>query len=366
MASLSPRGRLTLPLILLLLAPGVFASEYRDALGRTLRLDRKPRRIIALGPGAMRLVAYLGAADLVVATENIEIKYPKGRPYTAANLERLRGLPVISEGGPDKVPDYEKIIAAAPDLIIACSIDGQLLQAVESKTGIKVFSADYGNLGTFRVERFKQVLSTLGAILGKEERAAFLVRRVDEHGKDLRRRASAAKSRPSVYVGGLGFKGGHGITSTQYAYEPFRLLGIKSVIDRGSRGPLHVFIDQEALLKADPDVIFMDAGGLRVLADDLSAHGGFYPLLRAFRNRAVYTTLPYNYYTTNVEIVFINAYFIGRVLYPKEFADVEVERKARELLKEFVGRDVYDDFMEEKNYYKRLSIGGGIAFERMP
>jgi len=359
-------GRLTILLILLLLAPAVSAAEYRDAMGRTLSLDRTPRRIIALGPGAMRLVAYLGAADMVVATENIEIKYPKGRPYTVANHERLSALPVISEGGPDKVPDYEKIIAAAPDLIIACSVDGQLLQAVESKTRVKVFSADYGSLGAFDGEKFKRVLSTLGDILGKTERAAYLVKRVDFYSQDLHRRAAAAKNRPSVYVGGLGFKGAQGLTSTQYAYEPFSLLGIRNVIDGGARRPMHIFIDQETLLKADPDVIFMDAGGLRVFSDDQPTHGSFYPLLRAFRNRAVYTTLPYNYYTTNVEIVFINAYFIGRVLYPKEFADVEIESKARKMLKEFVGKDVYDEFMEEKKFYKRMSIDGGIAFESMP
>lgn len=348
---------------LLGLASQAAAIDYSDGSGRVIKLDHPPRRIIAVGPGAMRLVAYLGAADLAVATENIELKYPEGRPYALAYRTVLGRLPVVGEGGPDRVPDYEKIMALAPDVIVACSLDAGFLAALESKTRIPVFNADYGNLGAFDAARFKNTLAALGAMLGKKERAARLAARMDFYSKDLAKRAGRARTRPSVYAGGLGFKGAHGITSTQYGYEPFRLLGLKSAVDTDGSAPLHVFIDREKLLKLDPGLIFVDSGGLGLFARDYAASPGFYRPLKAYAANSFYTTLPYNNYSTNVEILFMNAYFVGKTAYPKEFADVSLEAKAGEILKDFVKRNVYGEIAAEKNYYKRIKFSDGISFE---
>ncbi len=353
-------------LLALLCVPATLtAKEYTDSLGRKVAVEKTPARVIAVGPGAARLVAYLGAVDLLVATENIEIKLPEGRPYTLAYRERLAALPVIGEGGPDKAPDYERIIGLKPDLIVACSLESQLVAALAAKTGVPVFSADYGSLGSFETGRFKKVLAVLGELLGRKERAAALNARIDGYVKDLARRSAKAAGKPSVYVGGLGFKGSHGITSTQLGYEPFGLLGLRNAPDGENARPLHIFIDREKLAKLDPEHIFLDAGGLGLIAGDYASAPGFYGLLKAFRGGTVYTTLPYNYYTTNVEIVFLNAYFTGKAVFPGQFSDVNMRAKAAEIFKVFVGRDVYDELAKRNEFYKKLRPGAGLTFEEL-
>jgi iron complex transport system substrate-binding protein len=40
---------------------------------------------------------------------------------------------------------------------------------------------------------------------------------------------------------------------------------------------------------------------------------------------------PYNSYTQNFESIFANAYFIGKILYPEMFADIDPMEKAEEI-----------------------------------
>ncbi|HOT95326.1 MAG TPA: iron ABC transporter substrate-binding protein, partial [Methanoregulaceae archaeon] len=46
-------------------------------------------------------------------------------------------------------------------------------------------------------------------------------------------------------------------------------------------------------------------------------------------------------YNTNYETVLANAYFVGKVLYPDRFADVDPEKKADEIFSFFIGKPVY-------------------------
>ncbi|NLI09752.1 MAG: ABC transporter substrate-binding protein [Elusimicrobia bacterium] len=350
-------------LFIFFLISNSFCEIYYDSYGKKIELPKTPEKIIAIGPGAARLISYLGKTEKLIATENIEIKYPQGRPYNAAYREIFKKLPIISEGGPDKIPDYEKILMLRPDLIVLCSADFALSSSISAKTGIPVFNADYGNLGTFELEKFKKTLISLGKILAAEDRANFLLKRIDYYVSDLSKR-SAGKLNPEIYVGGLGFKGSQGILSTQYLYEPFSLLGLKSVIDSQEK-PLHIFIDKEKLAVLNPEYIFLDSGGLDAFIDDYNKSKNYYLTLKAFKKRNVYTTLPYNYYTTNVEIVFANAYFIGKILFPESFSDLNIDKKAAEIIKDFLGKDVYHYFTEEKRFYKRISQKDEIYFQRI-
>jgi len=62
----------------------------------------------------------------------------------------------------------------------------------------------------------------------------------------------------------------------------------------------------------------------------------------------VYGVLPYNYYNTNYETVLADAYFIGKVLYPDQFSDIDPQEKADEIYTQFVGKPVFKAI--NKNY----------------
>jgi iron complex transport system substrate-binding protein len=60
--------------------------------------------------------------------------------------------------------------------------------------------------------------------------------------------------------------------------------------------------------------------------------------LEAFKEGRVYGTLPYNYYHTNIAVALADAYYIGKVLYPDKFKDVDPEKKADEIFQVFLGK----------------------------
>lgn len=332
---------------LLLLAPATpgmagTRTTIKDITGRVVEVPLRPQRIVCLGPGTLRLIVYLKAQDRVVGIERMEKRFPRGRPYFMAHPE-LGRLPVVSPGGPTSInrkPDMEGVLRVRPQLIFATYLSPDKADQVQAMLGIPVVMLSYGRLGSFdRV--IYQSLRLAGRILGKEKRAEEVVAFVEDSRRDLAQRAAvASKEKPTVYVGGIGFKGAHGIESSDADYLPFTWLAANNLARRlGQRG--HLFLNKEALLRLDPEVIFLDGGGQKLVADDYLKKPRFYQSLRAFRKGRVYSLFAFNWYATNLGTALVDAYAIGKTLYPTRFADVDLPAKADQIYGFLVGRPVY-------------------------
>jgi len=310
-----------------------------DLAGRKVTVPREVKRLIALGPGSLRLVVYLGVLDRIVGIEDFEKRMTRDlyvRPYASKLSKKLLSLPVVGSGGPGALPDPEKVLMCRPDVIVAVGIDPALLANIQAKTGVPTVYLSYGALGVWR-EEAQRSLSLLGEILGKKERATRLNDYVASLEKDLRARTAGIeeKNRPSAYFGGISYKGAHGLTSTEGGYPPGRMVGARNLADGlGRRG--HFFVDREKILVWNPDFIFVDAGSRLILDQDFEKSRGFYRLLRASSSDRTLSLLPYNYYNTNIELALLNAYFIGKSLYPDRFEDISMEGKSREIMETFL------------------------------
>lgn len=53
--------------------------------------------------------------------------------------------------------------------------------------------------------------------------------------------------------------------------------------------------------------------------------------LTAVRTGRVYGLFPYNSYDQNFESIFANAYYVGKILYPERFQDIDPLAKAEEI-----------------------------------
>jgi iron complex transport system substrate-binding protein len=312
--------------------------KVTDLAGREVSVPGKIERLVALGPGALRLVAYLGAVDRIVGIEDFERRMahdPYVRPYASTLDEEFLSRPVVGTGGPGTLPDPEKILTCRPDLIVAVAIDPAQMDNIQTKTGVPAIYLSYGELGVWR-EEARRSLSLLGEVLGVTDRAAALNGYVTSLEGDLRKRTADEKNRPSAYFGGISYKGSHGIDSTEGGYPPARMAGARNVADDlGKKG--HFFVDREQILVWNPDFIFVDAGSRLILDRDFGKNREFYRLLKASRSGRVYSLLPYNYYNTNIELALLNAYFVGKTLYPDRFEDVDIAAKAGEIMETFLG-----------------------------
>lgn len=335
--------------LVLFLWHAVAAADFSvtDMAGRSVSFQGPPRRIVCMAPGSLRLIVYLQAQDLVVGVEGIEKTGASGRPYRMAHPS-LADLPLIGPGGPTSInakPDLEPLLAVKPDALFVTYMDKTLADEVQRLSGIPVVVLSYGRFASFDDEILES-LRVAGSVLGREERVDFLRRFVEGLREDIRRRSADVpeSQRPKAHVGGIGYKGAYGIESTELHYVPFLWNHVThAAASIKSRLGSHLFLDREQLLVLDPDVIFIDGGGLRLVEEDAQKHPDFYTRLKAYQNRRIYRLFPFNAYATNVESALVDTVAVGKVLYPERFADVDLRRKADEIYTAFVGRSVYPE-----------------------
>jgi iron complex transport system substrate-binding protein len=221
---------------------------------------------------------------------------------------------------------------------------------LQEKTGIPTVVLEYGNLGTHRVQ-LSNSLRIMGRILGRDDRAEAVVRFFDATINDLNSRTEGIPDtqKPTCFVGGIAYKGPHGFSSTEPGYPPFIFVNAanlaydKSLLGEASR---QVTVAKEKLLQWDPEVLFLDlstlqlegeASGLWQVRNDPALNS-----LSAVQKWKVYGLLPYNWYTKNYGSVLANAYFIGKVLYPDRFRDVQPAAKADQIYEFLVGKPVFN------------------------
>ena len=241
------------------------------------------------------------------------------------------------------------MLAVKPQVLFITYMDGPLADKVQQILGIPVVVLSYGAFAAFD-ETVYDALRLAGRILNRDQRAADVVAFIESLRQDLgaRTRDIAPGARPSVYVGGLGYRGAFGIESTDKRYSPFDWLGADNVVERVHTSiDSHVFMDKEQLLKLNPDVIFIDGGGLALVQEDFRKKPEVYKALKAFVDDRVYALLPFNWYTTNIDTALADAYAIGKILYPKPFEDVDPEDKTGEIYTFLVSKPVYPAMKED-------------------
>lgn len=201
-------------------------------------------------------------------------------------------------------------------------------------------------------------LEMLAAILHKEDRYHELIAYFTSVENDLTSRVANVPSPDKrAYVGGISYRGEHGLDGTNPNYYPFTVLHVNNVAsDLPNIGQTeYAQVSKEQILAWDPEIIFVGLGTLNAagggaiyeLQNDAS-----YKTLTAAKTGEVYTVNPDISAGANYETQLVNAYYIGTVLYPEQFADVELAKKADEIYNKVVGGDVYEEL---KDHMKGLS-----------
>ncbi len=325
-------------------------TTVTDMVGRKVTTPSNPERIVCLGPGTLRLIVYLQAESKVVGVEDMEKMNPGGRPYWLAHTE-LSTLPRCGPGGPagiNKKPDFEAVLSVNPEVVFVTYMEKKLADTVQQTLGIPVVVLSYGAFATFDEAVFKAI-EIAGTVLNRQGRAKEVIAYIASLRTDLDQRTAnlSKKERPRVYVGGIGYRGAYGIESTEQQYIPFDWVNADNVADQVTADAgSHVFMDKEMLLKLNPDIIFIDGGGLLLVADDYRKKADYYGALSAFSTRQVYALLPFNWYVTNIDTALADAYAIGKILYKKQFEDIDPEQKTDEIYTYLVGKPVYQKMKE--------------------
>lgn len=337
--------------IYLLLCNGISAKTVTDATGKTVTLPDSVDHVICSGPGCLRLLTYLQAQEKIVGVDDIETRNRQldARPYALANPQ-FKNMPIFGEFRGHDNPERILTLTPQPQVIFKTYSEmGYNPAELQKKTGIPVVVLNYGNLTTLRPQ-FYESLRLMGAIVAREERAEEVISFFEEAIADLEERSTLPRPQdgPTVYLGGVSFKGPHGFQSTEPLYPPFTFVHLRNLAydtTMAKRELTTSNIAKEKIIAWNPDYLFLDlatlqlgdkAGGLHELKTDPA-----YQTLSAVKTNQVYGLLPYNLYTKNYGSILANAYFIGKLLYPDQFSDIEPDRKADEIYRFLVNKPLF-------------------------
>lgn len=324
-----------------------------DLANRNITLPALPEKIITLGSSA-RMYTYIAGTDKIVGVEKKHQDIGSARPYILAYPE-LADIAMVGEGFPTAA-DPELILALEPDVILAGDLDMTEVQDLEQKTGIPVIVLSTGDDVIFDKSLY-QSLEIIGQITGKTHRAEEVIAYMEDMKSDLEDRTKdiANTDKPSVYVGGLSYKGNHGIESTAGRSAMLDIIHANNIADEiGSSGS--IIIDKEKLVDWDPDILIIDENGLSLVMEDYAKNPNYYKSLSAVARGQVYGQLPYISNYNNIETAMADVYYVGQILYPEAFKDIDPAEKADEIYQFMLNQPLYSKMQEKFGGYIKITL----------
>ena len=331
----------------------VNSRTITDGAGRQVEVPEKVESIVCVGVGALRYTCYLGAQDLVIGVEDYEVKPGMSRLYNYVNFEQFKDLPVIGTNGE---PYTEEIINLAPDVIVMSKYASVEAEDLQNKTGTPVVVVP-GSDTTLDEDAY-ETIRIMGDLYDMETRATELTGYLKEIQQDLDDRTGdiPEEDKPTVYVGGVSFKGHHGFEGTEAGYGPFALIHANNLADTtGQNGAFN--IDLEQVLAWDPDIIFVDFNGMDLINEDYAKNPDYYHALTAVQEGKVYSQISFRSSASNLETALADAYYAACVMYPEAFADIDPVAKAEEIFEMLLGVNPYADLKEAGYELRPIKIG---------
>ena len=336
--------------------PADTAITVTDMIGREVTVNPGSyKRVVCVGAGALRMYCYVGDVNLLAGVEDIDntslSERPMmfdsvARPYMLACGETFRSLPSCGVGGPmAQSAEAEKILACNPDIVISEFEDVDKANALQEQLGVPVITLSSGKRSVFD-EKFYGCMDLLGKVFGKEEKAAQLVKFVQDEAAAISARVAdiPEENKPSVYICGLGNWGTTNHLMTAESYVSFEIAGVKNVVSGlGMEGVGPIEEEKFVELGADMDIIIMDAAAVKNIKPLYAEDPTIFDTCKAWQDGEVYLEMAYNAYYTNYEIALINTWFIAKNVYPEAFADIDLTAKTNEVTKMFLGAELADE-----------------------
>ena len=349
-----------------------------DVWNREVEIPYEVNSIVCLGSMGPRFAAYLDVVDMMVGAEDMDIEKMSVRfDYSPVYHEQLKTLPSVGPGGGSGENNgyAEAIIQAQPDVIIA-GFNEDDCNELQAQTGIPVVSIRYRTKG-FIDEGFHRSMRVFAEVVGAQERCEEVLSYVDACKADLNDRTKDVpdEDKPRAYTGAVTFNGRHGFAFTYVNFPAFTAVNALNVADvlleertgeaaaeAAASGKAYIGndgfeVDLEQIIAWDPDIVFLDPGNMDLVNDEYANNPGFFDSLRAIQEGQVYTMPSTNAAGPNVTYLLLNAYYAGTILYPEQFADINLEEKAGEIMELMLGEDFFDQMQEGGLYYGPITIG---------
>lgn len=307
-----------------------------DALGREVEIPNVVETIAPLG-NAQRMLTYLGVQDRFVTITPSDLNETPFMAYGWANRDKWADLPIGASGGYG-VFHPEVLIEADPDVIL-CTYEADIVEDIAAQTGLPVVAVAQGTLFG---EDYEEALRIFGDVCGVSDRAEAVIAFIHSCLDDLDERTASIPEdeRPLILGAAATFRGGHGMNGVYSGIAVLTALNANDAAAGIEKSPtsVGVEIDREQILVWDPEFIFLDAGNMDLVRAEYAESPDFFEQLGAYQDGKMYVWANSTSNYTNVEIPLVNCYYVGKLIYPEAFSDVDFDQKAAEIFDFFIGR----------------------------
>ncbi len=244
----------------------VLARIVTDQLGRKITLPDNPQRVISLAPSITEIIYALGQQHRL-----------KGVTLFSDYPDAAKKLPTV---GSYVHLDLEKIVALRPDLCIAIK-DGNPKGVIDRLDSLKipVYAVDPKNL-----DSVMETLQEIAQLLGADDTAEFLIRRMKSRIGRVTSRVATTDSRPRVFFQ-IGISPIISVGSDTFIHEIIVLAGGKNLAE--GRIPYPRF-SQEQVLGLSPEVFILTSMARTGAFEKVKAKWERWPQLDAVRSGRIH------------------------------------------------------------------------------
>ncbi len=311
--------------------PAGETRTFKDMLGNTVSVPKNTDRIALLGGPTGQIAYLLGAQDKLcavtgsIATSELVILFDpsiKNRPA----VRTVNGMVNI-----------EKLLKSNPQLVIAGTIDGQIVQ---KKTNLPV--AFFDDSISHNVSDIEKEIGFYATAFGAEERGRAYIHYLKKMIRFVKERTDSipAKDRKVVFNG---YSTSHLVTvgGDTFIQERLEIAGCKnaaeSIKTSGKKEGLHAGLGEvsmEQVLAWNPDIIVIDMGSPEELINDER-----WKSVKAVKRKKVFIQPAgvFIWDRPTAEAAVLHPLWLAKTAYPERFKDVsftkEVQRFYREIFK---------------------------------
>ncbi len=323
--------------LLLLRAPqGKACVKVVDQLGREVCVA-KAERIVSLWPEATRVLFALGVGDKVVGLDS----------HSRTDPILTRAFPWIANitdvGSVSGTFDLEKIAKLKPDVIFMNTDNRELAERIQASLNVPVVCVRFNPPGT-REWSF-DIISIIGRVVGREERARQLRAFLEEKLSEITRITSAISDseKPRVYQAFA-----YDLLTT-YAWHGHIEYGGGINVAYNPNAPPWYSVSLEQVVSWNPDIIILHGFG-KFNPEDLYNNPNW-QLIKAVREHRVYK-LTMGWVGWDPAGIVINTIQCAKIFHPDKFKNLDVESEANEIFKFVYGVE---------NLYTRLKKEYGLS-----
>jgi iron complex transport system substrate-binding protein len=323
------------------------ANEQTDTTD-IVEYPENPQRLAAVYGPSYELLTMLGVEDKIVVRADVQTA---DFPWAEKVFSRINQVPMLNNVHTSV--NFEELMTYSPDIVYTFPRENELTQL--KKAGVAALEGQTSETLDGLKEQVRSYAATLGA--DAEARAEEYCTYFDEKLAMVKAVTDdiPESEKPKVYYAGVDVLTTYGKYSDMIeVIEAAGGIPVSADLEAGNRSQ----INYEQLMSWNPDVIFIDHGGMNdgETVEDLKQeimNNSAYSAITAVKNEEIYLSPSGVFYWDMGIQKILLVMNMAKILHPEEFADLDMEAEVMNFYQTFYGYDLTRD--EAYRILNRLS-----------